>query len=155
METKDVLKALRKSKGFANAKDFCDVADISYNTYQNYETGKRLPTAEMLMKISKFYGVSTDYLLGKEEAPDPMTQLASLTSMEITEQVILEKYLELPKASREIVINFMKSAIAEAEKRAKETQQVTDTTIKQKSTYTCGELEDMRKADQVAEQDAG
>ena len=54
METKDILKALRKSKGFANAKDFCDVADISYNTYQNYETGKRLPTAEMLMKIANF-----------------------------------------------------------------------------------------------------
>lgn len=123
METKDVLKALRKSKGFANAKDFCDVADISYNTYQNYETGKRLPTAEMLMKISKFYGVSTDYLLGREETPDPMEQLAKLSSMEITEQVILEKYLELPKASREIVIAFMKSAIAEAEARAKRTEQ--------------------------------
>lgn len=123
METKDVLKALRKSKGFANAKDFCDVADISYNTYQNYETGKRLPTAEMLMKISKFYGVSTDYLLGREETPDPMEQLAKLSSMEITEQVILEKYLELPKASREIVINFMKSAIKEAEARAKQTEQ--------------------------------
>lgn len=54
METKDILKALRKSKGFANAKDFCDAADISYNTYQNYETGKRLPTAEMLMKIANF-----------------------------------------------------------------------------------------------------
>ena len=123
METKDVLKALRKSKGFANAKDFCDVADISYNTYQNYETGKRLPTAEMLMKISKFYGVSVDYLLGREEAPDPMEQLAKLSSIEITEQVILEKYLELPKASREIVINFMKSAIKEAEARAKQTEQ--------------------------------
>ena len=82
METKDILKALRKSKGFANAKDFCDVADISYNTYQNYETGKRLPTAEMLMKIAKFYGVSTDYLLGREEKPDQMEQLAKLSSME-------------------------------------------------------------------------
>ncbi len=123
METKDILKALRKSKGFANAKDFCDVADISYNTYQNYETGKRLPTAEMLMKIAKFYGVSTDYLLGREEKPDPIEQLAKLSSIEITEQVILEKYLELPKASREIVINFMKSAIAEAEARAKQTEQ--------------------------------
>lgn len=158
METKDILKALRKSKGFANAKDFCDVADISYNTYQNYETGKRLPTAEMLMKIAKFYGVSTDYLLGREETPDPMAQLASLASMEITEQVILEKYLELPKASREIVINFMKSAIKEAEARqnqTEQTEQATDTPIKQKSTYTCGELEDIRKAEQVAEQDAG
>lgn len=123
METKDILKALRKSKGFANAKDFCDVADISYNTYQNYETGKRLPTAEMLMKIAKFYGVSTDYLLGREEKPDQMEQLAKLSSMEVTEEVILEKYLELPKASRKIVINFMKSAIAEAEARAKQTEQ--------------------------------
>lgn len=158
METKDILKALRKSKGFANAKDFCDVADISYNTYQNYETGKRLPTAEMLMKIAKFYGVSTDYLLGREETPDPMEQLAKLSSMEITEQVLLEKYLELPKASREIVINFMKSAIKEAEARqnqTEQTEQATDTPIKQKSTYTCGELEDIRKAEQVAEQDAG
>ena len=155
METKDVLKALRKSKGFANAKDFCDVADISYNTYQNYETGKRLPTAEMLMKISKFYGVSTDYLLGREEKPDPIEQLATLSSMEVTEQVLLEKYLELPKASREIVINFMKSAIKEAEARQNQTEQATDTQIKQKVTYTCGELEDMRKAEQVAKQDAG
>lgn len=158
METKDILKALRKSKGFANAKDFCDVADISYNTYQNYETGKRLPTAEMLMKIAKFYGVSTDYLLGREENPDTMAQLASLASMEITEQVLLEKYLELPKASREIVINFMKSAIKEAEARqnqTEQTEQATDTPIKQKSTYTCGELEDMHEADQFAKQDAG
>lgn len=155
METKDVLKALRKSKGFANAKDFCDVADISYNTYQNYETGKRLPTAEMLMKIAKFYGVSTDYLLGREENPDPMAQLASLASMDVTEETLVEEYLKLPTDSRQIIINFLKNAIKEAEARQNQTEQATDTPIKQKSTYTCGELEDIRKAEQVAEQDAG
>ena len=153
METKDIIKNLRKKHGYT-VKQVSSGAGISESVYPKYESGILNAGVPVLVKISDFYGVSVDYLLGREETPDPMAQLASLASMEITEQVILEKYLELPKASREIVINFMKSAIAEAEKRAKETQQVTDTTIKQKSTYTCGELEDMRKADQVAEQDA-
>ncbi|MBQ4599125.1 MAG: helix-turn-helix domain-containing protein [Clostridia bacterium] len=65
METKDILKELRTIKGFSSAKDFCEMAGISYNTYQNYETGKRLPTAEILMQLADFYHVSTDYLLGR------------------------------------------------------------------------------------------
>lgn len=148
-----ILRELRLKRQLTQ-NEVAENFSISQQTYQKYESGKVEPPYDLLCDFAMFYGVSTDYLLGREETPDPMEQLAKLSSMEITEQVILEKYLELPKASREIVINFMKSAIAEAEKRAKETQQVTDTTIKQKSTYTCGELEDMRKADQVAEQDA-
>ena len=77
METKDILKALRKSKGFANAKDFCEISGISYNTYQNYETGKRLPTADFLIKIADFYGVTTDYLLGHETQPDELQKLVN------------------------------------------------------------------------------
>ncbi len=70
METKEILKFLRKSKGFANMKDFCEAADISINTYQNYESGKRIPTAEILIKLADFYGVTTDYLLGRESTID-------------------------------------------------------------------------------------
>ena len=93
---------------------------ISQQTYQKYESGKVEPPYDLLCDFAMFYGVSADYLLGREENPDPMAQLASLTSMELTEQVILERYLELPKVSREAVMSFMKSAIAEAEKRAEE-----------------------------------
>ena len=155
METKDILKALRKSKGFANAKDFCDVAGISYNTYQNYETGKRTPTADILIKIADFYGVTTDYLLGRDTEPKPLEQLAKISAMDVTEETLVEEYLKLPTESRTIIINFMKSAIKEAEARQNQTEQATDTQIKQKVTYTCGELEDMRKAEQVAKPDAG
>lgn len=73
METKEILKELRTSKGFSNAKDFCEAAKISYNTYQNYEAGKRLPTAEILMQIADFYKVSTDYLLGRTEVREMNT----------------------------------------------------------------------------------
>lgn len=65
METKDILKNLRKDKGYKTMQDFCNAASISFSTYQNYETGKRLPTAEILMQLANFYNVSTDYLLGR------------------------------------------------------------------------------------------
>lgn len=44
MEIKDILKALRKARGYTNAKDFCEDIGISFNTYQNYEAGSRVPT---------------------------------------------------------------------------------------------------------------
>ena len=122
METKDIIKNLRKKHGYT-VKQVSSGAGISESVYPKYESGILNAGVPVLVKISDFYGVSVDYLLGREETPDPMEQLAKLSSMEITEQVILEKYLELPKASREIVINFMKSAIKEAEARAKQTEQ--------------------------------
>ena len=91
MQTKDILKELRKSKGYNNAKDFCEASGISYNTYQNYEAGKRLPTAEFLMQIADFYGVTTDYLLGRE-APIP----EYLTKSELAfENAIIERFMPL------------------------------------------------------------
>ena len=103
METKDILKMLRKSRGFANAKDFCDIADISYNTYQNYEAGKRLPTAEMLMKISDFYGVTTDYLLGREPQPNPLATL----NVNVNDDKFIEIYSQLPEYAKQIFIDTM------------------------------------------------
>ena len=122
METKDIIKNLRKKHGYT-VKQVSSGAGISESVYPKYESGILNAGVPVLVKISDFYGVSVDYLLGREEAPDQMEQLAKLSSMEVTEEVILEKYLELPKASRKIVINFMKSAIAEAEARAKQTEQ--------------------------------
>ena len=103
MEAKDILKMLRKSRGFANAKDFCDIADISYNTYQNYEAGKRLPTAEMLMKISDFYGVTTDYLLGREPQPNPLATL----NVNVNDDKFIEIYSQLPEYAKQIFVDTM------------------------------------------------
>lgn len=117
-----ILRELRLKRQLTQ-NEVAENFSISQQTYQKYESGKVEPPYDLLCDFAMFYGVSTDYLLGREEKPDPMEQLAKLSSIEITEQVILEKYLELPKASRELVIDFMKSAIAEAEARAKQTEQ--------------------------------
>lgn len=112
METKDILKSLRKTKGYANAKDFCDAADISFNTYQNYESGKRLPTAEILMQIADFYGVSTDYLLGREPPVNPFDMLA----LDTGSKNVMEMFAALPEETRQIILDAMIKLTHAAEK---------------------------------------
>lgn len=104
METKDILKALRKNKGYSTMQDFCSSANISFSTYQNYETGKRLPTAEILMKIADFYDVTTDYLLGREPAPNPF---ADMGLDESGEQDMLNQYMSFPPEVRAILMDAL------------------------------------------------
>lgn len=117
METKDILKSLRKAKGYSTMLDFCSAIDISFSTYQNYESGKRVPTADILLKLADFYGVSVDYLLGRETEPKPLDQLVKINGLTITEEVLLEEYMKLDPQKRKVIIDFMKSGIKEAEKR--------------------------------------
>ena len=105
METKDILKALRKGKGYNNAKDFCDASGISYNTYQNYEAGKRMPPAETLILLADFYGVTTDYLLGREPAPDPFGELRIDPN---DEKAVLDRYMSFPPQTRAVLLDALR-----------------------------------------------
>lgn len=66
------LKELRKSKGLKQA-DVAKALSISTQVYCNYENGQRQPNPEMLQKLADFFGVSVDYLLGRDELPRNVT----------------------------------------------------------------------------------
>ncbi len=104
METKDILKSLRKKAGYNSGQEFCKAADISFNTYQNYEAGKRTPTAEILIKIADFYGVTTDYLLCREPAPNPF---ANFNLSEDDEAEVAAKYMSLPPEIRACLLDVL------------------------------------------------
>lgn len=59
------LKILRESRGL-NMRETAKLLGIPYTTYVNYEKGLREPTSEMLIQLADFFGVTTDYLLGRE-----------------------------------------------------------------------------------------
>ena len=40
------------------------------SVYSRYETGKREPSVDVLLKLSRLYGVSVDYLIGNDEVVD-------------------------------------------------------------------------------------
>ncbi|MCM1228339.1 MAG: helix-turn-helix domain-containing protein [Clostridium sp.] len=112
METKDILKQLRKNRGFNSAQDFCNAVGISINTYQNYESGKRIPTAEILIKLADFYGVTTDYLLGRDVGePKPLDKLVAEFNMDELEKEILDNYLSLPKDMRGDLMEFLEKTV--------------------------------------------
>ena len=60
------LKELREEKGLTQ-KAVADILNVKQNTYSQYETEKRQLSIDMLIKIAKFYEVSTDYLLELED----------------------------------------------------------------------------------------
>ena len=132
MEMKNVLKTLRKTRGYTSAKDFCKAIGISFNTYQNYESGSRVPTVEMLIKIADFYGVTTDFLLGREPVPKP---LADLNLSEENEIEVIDKYMSLPPNVRAFLMDVLVK-LGEIAKSSREQEQ----TVKQPTTL--GTLED-------------
>ena len=59
------LKELREEKGVSQ-KQIADYLNIKQNTYSQYETGKRQLPIDVLIKLSRYYNVTTDYILGIE-----------------------------------------------------------------------------------------
>ncbi len=60
------LLEIRKNKNLNQQKVAMDL-NISRESLSYYENGKRSPDVEMLLKFSKYYNVSIDYLItGKE-----------------------------------------------------------------------------------------
>ena len=62
------LKEMRTLKG-KSQEDVANDLNISRQSYGLYEIGKREPSNEMLMKLADYFGVSTDYLLGRTDNP--------------------------------------------------------------------------------------
>ena len=114
------LKELRLKKQLKQS----EVAEIlgisSQQTYQKYESGIACPPYELLCDFADFYGVTADYLLGRETEPKPLEQLAKINGLEITEEVLLEEYMKLEPQKRKAIIDFMKRGIQEAEMRMQE-----------------------------------
>lgn len=139
MEIKDVLKSLRKSNGFKTMQDFCEESGISFSTYQNYETGRRVPTVEILVKIADFYGVTTDYLLGRESAPDPF---ADLNLNKESETNVIDKYMSLPPNIRACLMDVLLQ-LADAAKQRQNAPSEDDTQCsKLHISTTLGTIED-------------
>lgn len=56
------LKALRKEHGYT-LKELSTLLSLSESVISLYENGKRQPSYDILIKFSKLYEVTTDYLL--------------------------------------------------------------------------------------------
>lgn len=61
------LKELRKQKPGLTQLDMAKFLGVAKSTYASYEQGKRTPDVEIQNKIADFFGVSLDYLHGRDD----------------------------------------------------------------------------------------
>lgn len=69
MDLPERLRDLRRKKKLTQ-QQVADQLGISQSTYAGYEIGRLQPTLDMLKKLSQFYDVTTDYLLGETDKPN-------------------------------------------------------------------------------------
>lgn len=77
------IKELRKKKGITQI-NFCHRFNIAQSTLSGWENEKWQPDSETLIKLAEFFGVSVDYLLGREIeiTPEEKASGASATRKE-------------------------------------------------------------------------
>ena len=71
MNLVNARKALKKTQ-----QEMADYLGISRQAYSNYETGKREPDYETLLKLGEYLDCSIDYLLGKKSDPSPKAEVS-------------------------------------------------------------------------------
>lgn len=57
------IKNLREEKGLSQ-KELANYLNISNSTLSQYESGVRVPSDDIKIKIARYFNVTTDYLLG-------------------------------------------------------------------------------------------
>lgn len=113
----DTLKALREKSGESMSKT-AESIGIPKGTYASYEYGKREPNIDMISKISEHFGVTTDYLLGREpKQEDDLVTVIKSANVQNLEEILIRNYLELDNTQRQAVLDFMRRAIQEEAKK--------------------------------------
>ncbi len=100
----DKLRKLRLQKGLKQS-DLAKKLSLSSVRYNQYETGKRMPDYELLIKIADYYGVTLDYLLDRREI-----QLKENCMNDIESTSLIEKIYAADremKSSVEQYLNFL------------------------------------------------
>lgn len=103
MLTKEMLRSLREQKGLTG-KQVAEGIGIAYPVYQTYESGARNAGLPVVEKLADFYGVTTDYLLGREPAPNPFGDLGL---DEAGEQEMLRQYMSFEPEVRAMLMDVL------------------------------------------------
>ena len=64
------LKELRKQRGVTQ-QEIANALNLTRGAYTNIENGSRETNFKVLSKLADYFNVTTDYLLGKSNVPNP------------------------------------------------------------------------------------
>ena len=138
---KNNIKIVRENRGLTQ-QECADLFGVKLRAWQTYEQGVSEPNFETLCKIADELCVTTDYLLGREPAPNPFSDL---NLSEEDEANVVAKYMSLPPEIRACMLDVLVQ-LGDAAKKRQPEPDPDDTDYITVST-TLGEIEDRRKED--------
>lgn len=120
------LKELRLENGYKSQQDLAKVLFVNQTAVSQWERGITIPTAQTLIKLSKMYGVSIDYILGTSNerlSPDDGPKGKPLTNtdegqMEALDAEIIGRLVSLTPEEMGKVDAFVQGMIASRSKDA-------------------------------------
>lgn len=65
------IRDLREDRDLKQ-RELAEHLNCSQQVYSNYELGQRDIPSDTLIRLSRFYGVSVDYILGLTDEPRPI-----------------------------------------------------------------------------------
>lgn len=92
------LREIRRSRRLTQ-KVLAEQIGCSVGAYSKYETGDREPPLDILNKLADFYGVSVDYLVGREAS-----EIGTLTE---SEKELVEVFRRSSEFVRDSVLGLM------------------------------------------------
>lgn len=104
----DIILELRKEHGISQ-QQAANAIGISQSTIAKIEIGRNEATASTIRKLADFFGVSSDFLLGRTD--DLGTPLPSLSGDDYTEEErdLVSAYRELDPSLQKLLWNMIET----------------------------------------------
>lgn len=103
------IQGLRESKGLS-AKELCSFLDINPSTYSKLENNKKSIDVEELRKITKYYDISADYILGIDDNQED-TILYMRKDKDLTNEDIEEVQMAISMMDEAVTLKNMLEGI--------------------------------------------
>lgn len=143
MALSDNLKKIREEYKLTK-KELCEKTGISERAYLTYEFGEREPKVSVIEKLADFYGVSTDYLLGRTTVKQTATEEPNIMEIlginkKVDDDEFMQLYDEAPDEVKQIFVTIMMMMLQKNEITEKP---------RQRHVERLGDIEDRLKQEQ-------
>lgn len=105
-ELRMVIKDLREDNDIKQ-KTVAEYLGVSQQTYSNYENGHREIPIWVVLKLSRYYKVSTDYLLGSDSGYLGNTNLSGKYLGDTTLHDVVYELQQLDTADRRDLLKYI------------------------------------------------
>lgn len=101
------IKKLREESGLSQ-KELAEKLNIANSTLSQYETGQRVPSDDIKIKIADTFQTTIDYLLGRTDKPNQENKIHTVAAHHEGEEYTEEEKEDIENFIKNFVLNKRK-----------------------------------------------